>query len=572
MLGGIASLASRIKQWITFRRDLLIVVIHILVVVGLVVGLAGAQIADEYFNRGVVAGRDGLVPIPHTDLNPVGVNTFLDQEPDPEIVERSMDMIAAAGIGYVRQIFGWFDIEPLEKGVYVTRFGNSSWEKFDRIVDLAAERNVEIVARLEKPPAWAREGQPDIDSIPAGPPNEIGDWVDYVAAVVTRYQGKIRYYQLWNEPNLEGEWGGQPIDAAGYLELLESGYRTIKSIDPDAVVLLAGLAPTDQRGPDNVSELIYLQDLYDLGGGEYFDIVTAMVYGYGYSPYDRRVEFPRNNFSRVIQVREIMERNEDSAKPVWAVEYGWVSLPSDWQGEPSPWGEPVSRETQARYLIDGYQRAQREWPWMGPMLIWTFRFSRPPNHEDEAANPTRGFALVEHDFSTYPAYESLIEAGADLRIRGTGAYPADGLQQQLLAGREIQLAFDGQRLDLQFVAGDGGHLDVSIDGSLNQRVDIAAGERTTVTVARDLPDGNHSASIRLLVEPTDNPPRLTRYVISRQPLQSWIYHWIDGALILAFLLNLGTGGWAVSTWLSNRRTIVADSVDQPSDDSAAEPS
>ena len=557
---------SRLFRTVRARvRSYGLILFHIFVILGLIAASGVAQLADDYFNRGVAAGIADLDPIPHTDLNPVGVNTFLDQEPDPEVVERSLDMIAEAGIGYIRQIFGWFDIEPEEQGVYIDHFGNSSWAKFDRIVDLAEERDIEIIARLEKPPAWAREGQPNLDSIPAGPPNDVQDYVDYIEAVVNRYEGRIRYYQLWNEPNLEGEWGGQEIDPAGYLELLQAGYVAIKAIDPDAVVLLAGLAPTDQRGPVNVSELIYLQELYDLGAAEYFDIVATMVYGYGYTPFDRRVEFARNNFSRVIQVREIMERNSDGEKPIWAVEYGWVALPDDWAGEPSPWGEPVSRETQARYLIEGYERAQREWPWMGVMVVWTFRFSQPPDDPHQVANPTRGFALVEHDFSTYPGYDALKEAAPDLRIRGTGEYPADMLQERLAAGQEIAIPFDGQRLDLRFESGEGGTIEYAIDESMVQTVELEPGGSQRVTLARDLPDGNHLATARLLAEPSDDPPRLLSIVVSRYPIHAWIYPWIYATLIVLLVANLASLAWAVRRWYRERMGTVSERSDHTSD-------
>ncbi len=531
------------KQLVARRQDLIVFTLHIAVIAGLLAGLFGVQLADDYFNRGVTAGID-MEPIPHTDLNPMGINTFLDLEPDPEVVERSMDMIDEAGFGYIRQIFGWFDLEPEAKGVYKDRFGEPTWPKFDRMVDLAGEREIEIIARLEKPPRWSREGQPNAERFPDGPPNDIQDWVDYVEAVATRYKGRIRYYQLWNEPNLEGEWGGLPIDPAGYLELLEAGYTTIKTIDPDAVVLLAGLAPTDQRGPVNVSELIYLQDLYDLGAAEYFDIASAMVYGYGYSPFDRRVDFSRNNFSRVIQFRETMERNGDGGTPIWAVEYGWVSLPDDWTGNPSPWGEPVNREDQAEFLVNGYLRAQREWPWMGVMAVWTFRFPRPPDHPDEIANTTRGFAIVEHDFSPYPAYDALKEAAPDIQMQGVGEYPAGDLQTDLAAGRAIAIPFDGQRLDLRFDAGDGGTLVVTVDGSIERRIEIDGGGRERVTIAREMPDGNHLATIMLLAEPSDEPPVLINYVISRTPVHAWIYPWITGILILLLVGNLISLAWA----------------------------
>ena len=554
---------KRFRLIMAKRRRAGLAAFHVIVIAGLIIAGGVAQLADDYFNRGVVAGTSNLEPIPHTDINPVGINTFLDQEPDPAVVERSIEMIADAGIGYIRQIFGWFDLEPMEKGLYEDRFGNVSWAKFDRIVDLAEQRDIEIIARLEKPPTWAREGQNNIDRFPDGPPNEIEDWVDYIEAVANRYNGRIRYYQLWNEPNLEGEWGGLPIDPDGYLELLKAGYLAIKAIDPDAVVLLAGLAPTDQRGPTNVSELIYLQDLYDLGAAEYFDVVSAMVYGYGYSPYDRRVEFARNNFSRVIQVREIMEHNGDEGTPIWAVEYGWVALPDNWQGEPSPWGEPVSRETQARYLLEGYQRAQREWPWMGVMAIWTFRFSQPPDDPNQLANPTRGFALVEHDFSPYPAYAALKNAANDLRIPGTGAYSAEGLQRQLAAGRRLDIPFDGQQLDLRFEGGNGGELEITVDESIMQTTSIEAGRRQRITIARGLPDGNHVATVRLIAEPSDDPPQLISVLISRRPIHSWIYPWLYALGGLVLLVNLASLTWNVWIWRRDRREPVTESPSLP---------
>jgi hypothetical protein len=247
-------------------------------------------------------------------------------------------------------------------------------------------------------------------------------------------------------------------------------------------------------------------------------------------------------------MREIMERNGDHETPIWAVEYGWVSLPDDWDGNPSPWGEPVSREQQADYLVEGYRRAQREWPWMGVMAVWTFRFALPPDHPDERANPTRGFALVEHDFTPYPAYEALKEAAADIQLRSSGEYPAGDYQAQLAEGRPVTLWFDGQRLDLRFDAGQGGTLEVSIDDSLTQEIEIEPDGRRRLTLARGLPDGNHSATIRLLAEPSDDPPELLTFTISRQPLQSWIYPWIDGLLALLLLANLASLAWAARRW------------------------
>ena len=59
--------------------------------------------------------------IAHTDPPPFGVNTFLDQEVEPEKRERALRMIADAGFSWVRQSFPWADIEIHGKGDFEDR-------------------------------------------------------------------------------------------------------------------------------------------------------------------------------------------------------------------------------------------------------------------------------------------------------------------------------------------------------------------------------------------------------------------------------------------------------------------
>ena len=72
--------------------------------------------------------------------NPVGVNTFLEQEVDTELRRRTVEMVRDAGIGWMRQQFPWDNIEPVEKGRYIDRvIGVDTWEKYDAIVNLSEE-------------------------------------------------------------------------------------------------------------------------------------------------------------------------------------------------------------------------------------------------------------------------------------------------------------------------------------------------------------------------------------------------------------------------------------------------
>ncbi|HUG13808.1 MAG TPA: cellulase family glycosylhydrolase [Thermomicrobiales bacterium] len=521
-------------------------ILHGLAILVLIGAMVVATLAETYYTRGIVTGRDYAL-LPDTDVNPMGVNTFLHEEPDDAVVVRTLDMIQAGGFGHIRQMFGWFEIEP-QPGVFVYPDGQSSWAKFDRIVELAEERGIEIVARLEKPPAWARAGQPNPEL--DGPPDELADYAHFVEQVVSRYRGRITYVQLWNEPNLAGEWGGKPIDPAGYVELLQAGYEAAKRADPDVTVLLAGLAPTEQTGPHNLSDLLFLQGVYDAGGAAYFDIATVMVYGYGFSPADRRVSFERNNFSRPIQTREIMERNGDADTPIWAVEYGWVALPDDWTGNPSPWGAPVSAEQQADYLLDGYLRARREWPWMGAMVVWAFRFPLAPDHPNAVGDPTRGFALVEHDFTPSPAYAALAEAAPRIHAVHNGARSFTEEQRVALErGEPVQIAVAGDRLDLVMVGA--GSATVTVEGREPVTIHSTGASRSPqeiVMAIDDLGDGIHAVEVR--VAPAE--AALVGYVVSRSPWQTWIFPWVYGTLAVLLIAALVAAGWRLWSVVAGR--------------------
>ncbi len=554
-------------RWLLHRRWVR-VTLHLLILVGLLASLGATPYAESYFSRGVDPGTD-LKPIPHTDVNPLGVNTFLNEEADPAKVKRTLDMIAAGGFTFVRQMFAWYEIEPERDSYYDSRHNFSAWEKYDRIVDLATERNLELIVRLDKAPRWAREGQPNLDRFPAGPPNDDADYAEFVAAVVNRYRGRIHYIQIWNEPNLEGEWGGQAIDPARFTRLLKAAYTAAKQADPDIVVLMPGLAPTDQTGPTNLSDLLFLQGMYDAGAKDYFDVASAMVYGYGYTPYDRRVEFARNNFSRVIQTRDIMVRNGDADKPVWASEYGWVTLPPDWAGDPSPWGKPVTPEQQADYLYQGYLRAQREWPWMGVMCVWNFQWIQPPDAPDQIKNPTRGFSIVNYDYSPQPAYTLLSRARGVLDRAYTGAYPASsrlieyddgwalrdqGGMARLVpqrAGAKLRVPFSGSQFAL-LVSGSGADFTVTIDGEKARlrsagtasAAGSASGAANRELVVDGLSDRHHLAEV-IATGGGSSSMALDGIVVSRFPASLWIYPWIQGTLAVLIVLNLVSLGWTV---------------------------
>ena len=347
------------------------------------------------------------VKLAAAEVRPVGaprftINTFLEQEVEPVKRARSLEEIAAAGFGGIRQQFPWFEIEVHAKGDFVDRRndpnGVDAWAKFDNIITLAEESNLEILARLDHPPAWSRAQPPEIAG-PFGPPDQVEDYGDFVAAVADRYQGRIRYYQLWNEPNIYPEWGEQTVSAENFVPFLCEGYRRIKAIDADAIVVAPAISPTVALNYRDLNNIVYLQRLYDAGGGPCFDVLAAQGYGLFSGPTDYRLRPTVINYPHHLFLRDVMVVNGDGEKPLWITELGWNTVPADL---PQPFGR-VTAEQQGSYAIEAYERMQADWPWVEMGGYWFYKRAA----DFEQGEPFYYFRLVNPDFSPTPAFEEI---------------------------------------------------------------------------------------------------------------------------------------------------------------------
>jgi hypothetical protein len=131
----------------------------------------------------------GDIPVQSAAMNPYGVNTFLQNEVEPEKRERAMQMIAEAGFKWIRQEFPWQDIEIHGKGDFEDRRHEpyqSAWNKYDQIVGLAEKYNLKIMARLSTPPSWSRVLTDTVGTF--APPDNLKDYGDFVEAVAARYR------------------------------------------------------------------------------------------------------------------------------------------------------------------------------------------------------------------------------------------------------------------------------------------------------------------------------------------------------------------------------------------------
>ncbi len=502
------------------------------------------------------------VPVQYADMNPYGVNTFLQNEVEPEKRERAVRLIAEAGFKWIRQEFPWQDIEIHGKGDFEDRRHEpyqSAWNKYDQIVGLAEKYDLKIMARLSTPPAWSRALTDTVGTF--APPDNIEDYGDFVEAVAARYRGRIPAYQIWNEPNIYPEWGTYPINAEAYTALLKEGYSRVKAADPEAIVVMGALAATieldrqrrfDANGqlisPGGLSDVLFLQQMYNAGAAPYFDVLAMQGYGLWSGPTDRRMQPRVLNFSRPLYVRDVMVRNGDAHKPIWLSELGWNAVPPE-SGIPPVYGQ-VTPEQQGRYAALAYDRIEREWPWLGVGFYWFFKQA---DDRERASNPQYYFRLVEPDFTPLPVYQAMTEKTQEPPLIYPGWHQAyhwavtyrgdwqaikepratfDDALRSGQVGATATFTFEGSSLALALVPSPG-RLRVQIDQAApfeinlgtkptqpetaNSQFTIHNSQFTIINLAHALPQQPHQVSLEVVA----GPVLLDGFIVESRPTLNW---------------------------------------------------
>jgi len=308
-----------------------------------------------------------------------------------EIREKEFQALGLCGCKVVRCSPGWAQIES-EEGKY-------NWNMMDELVQLAHQYNMEIQGNPGNCTKWAAREDKALNPNHLiwlfSPPVRAWDkWGKFNYVIANRYKGKIRYWEIGNENDLEFFWNGTTDE---YIKYLNIAYTNIKKANPDAYVMtcgFSGIGPHDGKklNPDMQEKVIReAQNSFDIHA----------FHQHGLFDYFQKIvdeELPK--------LRSVLK----SSKPLYFNETAMYSCSI---------GEKGQAETLYKKLLLSFARGAIGYTW------YDLRNDGTDPHE-----PEHNFGMLTYDFhpkAVYIAYNTLTGLLLDKKFvkqydLGTDAY------------------------------------------------------------------------------------------------------------------------------------------------------
>jgi hypothetical protein len=282
--------------------------------------------------------------------------------------------LSGAGVKWVRMDYPWNDMEGTQ-GVYNT----AAWDAATRAV---IDAGMQVIGIIDYCPPWANGGNG-----PFTPPANMSDYAAFCVFLATRYGPMgVHHWEIWNEENGSTFWATP--DPVVYTGMLAAAYPALKAADPEAFVILGGMATFGTDGV-NYNARDFLSGIYAAGGRNYFDGVGFHPYCYPDIPGTVNGDNWTQMYETTPNLLGIMAANGDGAKQIWVTEFGCPTQPNT---------GALTETFQAQYLQTAYSLA-KGYPWLAVLCWYTEQDSGT-----DPTNPQDWFGLIRADGSFKPAW------------------------------------------------------------------------------------------------------------------------------------------------------------------------
>lgn len=178
-------------------------------------------------------------------------------------------------VKWIRTEISWADIH--------TSSNTFQWYQIPANVQALVDSGYSIIGILKNTPSWYTTNPDTTNNPQLNPyyaPIDTLEWVKFVDSVVTKFQNKIKYWEIWNEPDGGFFQTTTPLQKhIKFKNLLASAYNKIKNIDPSAKVLVGGFTT---KVMSISGRKLFLDSLFAANFQQYFDIMNIHVYELAY--------------------------------------------------------------------------------------------------------------------------------------------------------------------------------------------------------------------------------------------------------------------------------------------------
>jgi hypothetical protein len=234
-----------------------------------------------------------------------------------------------------------------------------TWTGFDEVVD-ALPAGLEPIVCIESAPAWAGGISP----------NATG-FGEFAEAAAKHYDGRVKYWQAWNEPNrdyflMPQYANGKMASPARYRAMVNKFAAAVHGVNAANRVVAGGLAPLGRKGKP--APLRFMQKL--LESPTHFDIWSHHPYTSG-GPLHLPPgpgDIVLGNLDKMGDLLKAKAGKIRSVAPVqfWVTEFSWDSKPPD----PAGLGQPLHK----RWVAEALYRMWAD----GVSLVTWFRIKDDP--------------------------------------------------------------------------------------------------------------------------------------------------------------------------------------------------
>lgn len=252
--------------------------------------------------------------------------------------------LLASQTTWIRSEISWAATESVN-----TTPENYSWASNDLALAAAKDGCFHLIGTMVAAPSWAASvAKGPIDKTP------ISDFAEFMGALAERYDGDgtndapgapvVNHWELYNEPDARADRPDQASWAkvgAKYAEMLKAVYPAIKAANPDAQVLMGGIAFDFFEDQGGTFVRSFINEVLQAGGGNYFDIMNFHFYpAFG----ENWTKSGGTGLPEKTQTIRRILNDYGITKPLMITEMGWHN-----NNEPT---QPSDDETQARYLVE----------------------------------------------------------------------------------------------------------------------------------------------------------------------------------------------------------------------------